>query len=139
MRARDDLADPYGMHYSHVRMGRAELDDAVLRFGTEFADGRRATNIDSFPGANGRERSDPVLMQRGGGGGGRTWDLRMWLWPLPPAGALAFVCEWPRYGIELTRVEVDTLPILEAAAAVEQLWPGGGPSHGGGFVTQSIV
>jgi hypothetical protein len=140
LRALDELADPYGMHYGRMRMGRAELNDAMLRFGAEFSDGRRVTNIDRFPAADPtRKQADPVLVQRGGGGGGKTWDMRMWLWPLPPQGTLALVCEWPKHGIELTRVEVDTAPILEAAAAVDELWPGGGPSPGGGFVTSSIA
>ena len=140
LRTVDHLADPYGMHYGRMRLGGAELGDEVLRFGAEFEDGRRVTNIDAFPGADPeRAPTDPVLVQRGGGGGGKTWDQRLWLWPLPPAGVLAFVCEWPKHGIGLTRVEVDIAPILEAAAAAEQLWPGGGPSPGGGFVSSQIV
>jgi hypothetical protein len=36
----------------------------------------------------------------------------------PPAGPLAFVCEWPLRGIVETRAEIDAAPILEAAAVV---------------------
>jgi len=140
LRAFDELADPYGMHYAHVRMGRGELGDEILRFGAEFEDGRRVTNIDAFPQFDPeRPPTDPVLVQRGGGGGGKTWDQRMWLWPLPPPGVLALVCEWPRHGIALSRVEVDAAPILEAAAAVEQLWPGGGAGPGSGFVSSRRI
>ena len=140
LRTADSFGDPYGIHFAHVRTGGGELGEAVLRFGVELADGRRATNVDRFPDADPeRSPAGPILVQRGGGGGGKTWDQRMWLWPLPPAGTLAFVCEWPKHAIELTRVEIDAAPILEAAAAVEQLWPGGGPSPGGGFASAEIV
>lgn len=137
MRTTDQWADPYGMHYGHTRAGRAELTEEVLRFGVEFGDGRRATNIGGFPHGE-PAPSEPVLVQRGGGGGGRTWDMRMWLWPLPPPGALVLVCEWPKHAIELTRVEVDAQPLLDAAARSEQLWPGGEPSSGGGFVSSQM-
>lgn len=140
LRTVDELDDPYGMRYARPRAGRADLAGEFLRFGVELADGSRATNIDAIPfGDPERTLSSPVLVPRGGGGGGRTWDQRMWLWPLPPAGTLAFACEWPKRGIELTRAEVDTAPILAAAAAAEQLWQGGGPTPGGGFVSNQIV
>jgi hypothetical protein len=45
------------------------------------------------------------------------------VWPLPPAGTLAFVCEWPLRGIVETRAEIDAAPILEAAGRAEVLWP----------------
>ncbi len=78
-------------------------------------------------------------MQRGGGGGERAWDMRFWLWPLPPPGLLAFVAEWPLGGIALTRVEVDADPIVQAAAEAETLWPDGEPTSGGGWATQFVV
>ncbi len=33
------------------------------------------------------------------GGGPRSAFWRWWAWPLPPAGPLEFVCEWPALGI----------------------------------------
>jgi len=57
-----------------------------------------------------------------GGGGGAAFDWQMWLWPLPPPGALTFVCEYPQVGIALTRYEVDAAPILEAASQSIKLW-----------------
>lgn len=36
------------------------------------------------------------------------------VWPLPPAGPLAFVCEWPANDIPVTRVEIDGTAILRA-------------------------
>jgi hypothetical protein len=72
-------------------------------------------------------------MQRGGGGGDRRFDMRFWLWPLPPPGPLAFVVEWPAEGVELTRRAIDVAELLEAATRAEELWPGGSPSGGGGW------
>ena len=60
-------------------------DDDVLRLGVQYADGGKATNMElPFIRANPEERPPgPVLMPRGGGGGGRHWDVSFWLWPLP--------------------------------------------------------
>ena len=68
----------------------------------------------------------PVLMPRGGGGGGRRWDVSFWLWPLPKDEPFALVLEWPARGIELTRYEIAVAPIAAAAARCEELWPDGG-------------
>jgi hypothetical protein len=46
----------------------------------------------------------------------------MWVWPLPPAGPLTFVCEWPAAGIEFTRTEVDAQPLLDAATQAQQIF-----------------
>ena len=39
-----------------------------------------------------------------GEGGGRSWDVTLWLWPLPPDGPLALVVEWRSQGVPETRV-----------------------------------
>jgi hypothetical protein len=104
--------------------GNAALPDAFLRFGVQFADGRKATNLDRPPyDPNGQAPDRPVLDQHGGGGGGATWDIEHWVWPLPPAGPFAFVCEWPGRGIAESRAEVDAGLILEAAGRAVTLWP----------------
>lgn len=49
-------------------------------------------------------------------------------------GPLAFVVEWPAEGIVLTRAEVESAPLLEAAARSELLWPDkGGDGSGTGY------
>lgn len=138
LREHDELSDPFGMRLRHTRQGMSELPDEVLRFGFELSDGRRVTNLGHFPGFEDRPPG-PVLMQRGGGGGGRSWSFRHWLWPLPPAGPLAVVTEWPAQGVGLTRIELDADPLLEAAAQSEVLWPEGGASPGGGFVSSQRI
>jgi hypothetical protein len=109
---------PLGFHH---RL-RSEIPEEVLRFGVQFADGRKATSLGSFPRPHDQEPSHPVLIQHGGGGGGGQWNFGFWLYPLPPAGPLAFVCEWPSEGIELTRREIDAEIVREPAGRAEVLW-----------------
>ena len=49
----------------------------------------------------------------------RNW----WAWPLPPAGPIEFVCEWPVFGVPETRATLDAQLILDAAGRSTQLWP----------------
>jgi hypothetical protein len=60
---------------------------------------------------------------RGGDGTTHSQFFRWWAWPLPPRGALEFVCQWPMYGIAETRVGVDAQLILDAAQRAVRLWP----------------
>jgi hypothetical protein len=98
-----------------------QVGDA-LRFGVEFADGRKATN--QAPGPDSDEPpSAPVLLPREGGGGTFRWWQIFWLWPLPPAGEMTIAVEWPVRGVPLSTVRVETEPILAAAARAIELWP----------------
>jgi hypothetical protein len=102
----------------------------MLRFGVEFSDGRKATNVDGR-GYAGGQPDGPVLWGMGGGGGGGRWRQDFWVWPLPPAGSLAFVCEWPAAEIPLTRAEVDAALLLNASSRVRQLFPDQASAHRG--------
>ena len=128
-----DELDPLlfeGRRMRHRRSaGQAAIPDEMLRFGVEFADGRKATNTADEPLANleggSMHRSvaveaygappGPVLQAGGGGGGGGNWKQSIWIWPLPPPGRLTFVCQWPAAGIELTRHEIEAQLLLDAA------------------------
>jgi hypothetical protein len=123
----------------------SEIPDEMLRFGVEFADGRKATNTADQPLANlaggtmsvstAMSESEtvrpatPVLQLGGGGGGGGNWRQSIWIWPLPPPGRLTFVCQWPEASIELTRYEIDAQSILDAAAQSQVIFPDAGPSE----------
>jgi hypothetical protein len=108
----------------------------LLRYGVEFADGRRASNLGEMLAgatvalpASGDEQPEPdpandiTLIPGGGHGGGRHSRQELWVWPLPPPGPVAFVCQWPRYGIPESRVEVDGQSIRAAAATAREIWP----------------
>jgi hypothetical protein len=109
---------PFGLH----RPLRGQIPDEVLRFGVQFADGRKATSLGAFRRPPEEAPAHPVLTPHGGGGGGGQWNFSFWLYPLPPAGPLAFVCEWPSEGIELTRHEIDAELIRESAGRAKVLW-----------------
>lgn len=121
--------DPLGMHAGF--RGAPEAQDTALRFGVGFSDGSKAT-VDRLPRWAGADQArGPVLIGRGGGGGGTRWEMGYWLWPLPPDGPLAFVAEWPAEGILETRVEIDAGLLREAAGRAEKLWDENpGPSGG---------
>jgi hypothetical protein len=96
----------------------------------ELPEEARATSLGSGPITSFSLQSDeepepqgPLLLPGGGGGDDARWESEFWLWPLPTPGPLAVVIEWPAEGIELTRQEVDSAPIIEAAASSEVLWP----------------
>ena len=121
--AREEQRLPQLMGYGP---GSAEpLPDEFLRFGVQFADGRKATNLDRAPYDAEQAPDRPVLDQHAGGGGGAVWDMEYWVWPLPPPGPFAFVCAWPARGIPESRAEIDAGSILEAAARAVTLWPEG--------------
>lgn len=107
-----------GIHARSDRHG-TNFED-MLRFGVEFPDKRRATNLD--PGS-GKDSQGPLLTGLGGRGGAGSWRQDFWCWPLPTAGTLAFVCEWPAAGIPVSRCEVNAQQFLDASAAALKLFP----------------
>jgi hypothetical protein len=99
---------------------RGLTEPQSFQISLQFSDGRMAVS--------GRSRGDseptgPILQSRGGGGTSHSQLLRWWAWPLPPAGPLEFICQWPMFGIGETRVGIDAQVILDAARRSIQLWP----------------
>lgn len=126
---------PEHQHRWRLRPGEADvLPDELFRFGLEFADGSRVTTLrPSFPfEPDAANLEGPVMMPRPGGGSLERWSGQWWVWPLPPEGSLAFVCEWPVAGITLTRVEVDAAALRDAAGRARVLWENGGSGAAGG-------
>jgi hypothetical protein len=107
-----------------------ELSEEHLRFGVQFSNGAKATNVGppmnmpTPPGTLG-----PWLVSHSGQASEGLVQTTYWVWPLPPPGPLEFVAEWPRNAIPLTRHSIDADVILEAAARCVPLWPEDGP-HG---------
>jgi hypothetical protein len=81
-----------------------------------------ATRVVSGRATGESEPPGPILRLRGGGGTTHSQFFRWWAWPLPPAGRLEFVCQWPMYGIAETRVGIDAQLILDAAQRSVRLW-----------------
>jgi hypothetical protein len=131
--------DPF--HHWHMGARSAEIPPEALRIGIRLADGRKATIFDGHRWFGTADRPEgPVLMQRGGGGGMHSWDFAFWVWPLPPAGPLELVVEWPSEGVALTGHEIDTAPIRDAATRAETLWPENDePSPGGTAFSRQIA
>ena len=107
-----------------------------LKWGFELADGRRVTNVDPWPQQPNQDHGrphhpddwkwqpdHPVLIGGGGGGGGGSVDRNYWLWPLPPAGKLLVVCQWPDQDIELNVQTLEAEPFLDASRRAQPVWP----------------
>jgi hypothetical protein len=124
------MFDP-GLHHWSGRHDDEPLPAEFLRMGVQFADAGVATNLGRppFPPPD-AEPAGPLLLPEGGGGGGRRYDIRYWVWPLPPPGSVAFVCQWPAHGIPESRVEIDAQLILDAATRAIDLWPEDGRASG---------
>jgi hypothetical protein len=60
------------------------------------------------------------------GGSPNTEDKKhqdYWIWPLPPPGAVTFVCEWPKLEIPETQATIEGEALREAAGRAERVWP----------------
>jgi hypothetical protein len=110
-------ADPFfgGFHFDKP---------GSFRIGVELPDGHR------LGVGRGGDTSRAVLSPQGGGGGGLSYAMDFWLWPLPGEGALRLACEWPDQGLAETIHDLDTAPIREAAARAVELWPDDRPVGG---------
>jgi len=102
---------------------QSEPDDQSLHIGLRFADGRKVANIGSVPDPAGSVSGNLILSPVSFGGGMLQRSRSYWVWPLPPAGPMTFVCEWAAFGIPETSTEVEAEPILRAAAQSIKLWP----------------
>jgi hypothetical protein len=102
-----------------------EPDERSLHVGLLFADGRKVANVGSVSEPAGSVPTGLILSPRSSGGGRRHRDRSYWVWPLPPAGPVTFVCEWAAFNIPEQRAEVDAQLILDAARRSVQVWPEG--------------
>lgn len=60
-----------------------------------------------------------ISLSMSGGGGLRTWDYLLWLFPLPPPGRISLLCEWPAKGIAEGGSQMDVYAIIDAARRAE--------------------
>ena len=124
---RDLHAEVFDGPYPHDTGAQWQRDR--LKWGWEFADGRRATSVDQPAWDDERAWTDktwrpphPVLTGQGGGGSRRSIDRDFILWPLPPPGRLRLVFQWPQQGIEQVVHDLDAQPFLDAAARARPVW-----------------
>jgi hypothetical protein len=132
---------PDHLHRPGRRSVGEGLPAELFRFGIEFGDGTRATSLRPTRAFESLDLDEPVMVPRGGGGSFERWQGQWWVWPLPPLGPLAFVCEWPAADIGLTRAEIDAAVLHEAASRAVTLWEDAAPSGSSGFgysVIQSV-
>jgi hypothetical protein len=110
------------MRHPGRRLGDPKHD--MLRFGIEFSDGSKVTNVEGRSRHFGNEEPPPgpVLNWGGGGSGGGHWQQDLWIWPLPPPGVLTFVCQWPAAELELTRSELDAQTVIDAAGRSQAIF-----------------
>jgi hypothetical protein len=123
----------FGPHRHRRRRPGTEpgLPDDMLRFGLQFSDGGKVTNVNEHHHLD-EPPTGPVMHQGGGSGGGGDWRQNYWVWPLPPPGPLLFVCEWPAMGIALSRAEIDAQLVIDAASRAQVLFPDAGETRAGG-------
>jgi hypothetical protein len=105
--------------------GDGEIPDEFLRFGFEFPDGARVTNVDAGPWEMSPDATEPMhgMESHSGGGSDSHYEQTFWAWPIPSLGKLTIVCEWPAHNIVETRVEVESSLIGDAAARAVPVWP----------------
>jgi hypothetical protein len=46
-----------------------------------------------------------------------------WIWPIPDAGDVEFVCDWPAQAIPESRIRIDGSVLRDAAARSIAVWP----------------
>ncbi len=121
--------DVFGGHWPLSGERRDVLPPQLLRVGVRFADGRVATNI----GGHDRPLAGPTISSLRGGGTGRPGESHFhqgyWVSPLPPPGPVELVCEWPAAGIPVTRREVDSRALREAAERSRAMFGDGREVH----------
>jgi hypothetical protein len=131
--AEDDWWDLHSSVYGgyHRLRGGVPLPRRLLRLGVRYADGRKATTIESRlcrTRSSDEPPSGPLLSLWPGSSGMHGRELGfssfgLWLWPLPPEDRIEFAVEWPFGGIELTFTELDGAAIVAAASRSAHYWP----------------
>lgn len=107
-------------------------------FGIGFADGRKAV-VGARPFFQ-DEPYGPVLIARGGGGGGEEFRMGFWLWPLLPPGPMTLAVAWEAQGVPEHTITVDATELVTASERAEKLWDvAPGSVVGGGSVSSGMT
>jgi hypothetical protein len=96
----------------------------TLLMGVAYPDGRTASTVSSRGFPDPLTLGDaPSLLDHGGGGGGRTFEMNYWLTPMPPPGDLTIIVAWPTRDIPESRTVIPSDVIAQGASANVELWP----------------
>lgn len=140
--ARDLAVFPTGITFTFHALARpsrgASLPDPEgtgIRFGFEFADGRRA-ELDAPVGGpggftlRGHEEGDArspdpsrnIVLNVWGGGSSPDWiRWRCFLWPLPPAGDLRLFGAWEEAEVDLQEALIEAADLADARSHARRL------------------
>jgi hypothetical protein len=116
----EDLPSPRDTPAGRRALADRRMDWQYFQISLQLSDGHTVISDGRRGDA---EPPGPILQPRGGGGTSHFQRLRWWAWPLPPAGPLEFICQWPAFGITETRVSIDAQLILDAARRSVRPWP----------------
>jgi hypothetical protein len=94
---------------------------SAMLLGVELGDGRRVLAGDR--GAFFASEDAAHLTERGGGGGGRSYETTFWLSPAPPAGDLVLHTACVPLGLAESSHLIDAPTLAAARAAIVELWP----------------
>jgi|HubBroStandDraft_4_1064222.scaffolds.fasta_scaffold102005_2 hypothetical protein len=107
--------------------GLRDEDGAVakdlVRFGVQFPDGGKVTNLDRTP--MWPDATEPMHGMEGRSGSSSDGEAQQefWIWPIPESGDIVLVCEWPAYGIAESSLTVSGEALRAAAARARLVWP----------------
>lgn len=126
---RDEWGELTAVFMEHHPWGGPRGSADRLRYGLVLGDGEQVL-ADRWgfggPGAEGDQPNGHMLQRRegGGGGGGRsfTGSDALWLWPLPPAGPIELVLQWPSLGIGEERILLDGTALIALADRARSFW-----------------
>ncbi|WP_285909483.1 hypothetical protein [Actinomadura opuntiae] len=96
-----------------------------LRFGFQYSNGQKATNQGGGARVADAVPDQPILQPLGVSGRRHGTDWRYWAWPLPPAGPVSLICQWPAPRIPETHADIEAAVILDAVDDCIDLWPPG--------------
>jgi len=100
-----------------------------MRLGVIWSDG---TQISSDARPSPGLPKGPTLLGGATGSGGDTYqemNAAFWMWPLPPAGEMKLIADWPEQNIPEHSLPVDAGPILAAVERVVRVWDDDRPTR----------
>jgi hypothetical protein len=118
LRVRDWDPDP------EMRTLTVLRDPTSFRLGVRFGDGRAGASDRFADQPRALRPGEVLLIPRAGSGHPHEFRQAFWLWPLPSAGRMHWISEWPAMEIGEQSIDADASELVAAARTSERLWPG---------------